>query len=94
VQINWSPRALQNLRHIRSYIARDNPAAARAVAQAIEDQANRLSRHPRRGTARPGGFREIVEPRYRYVVRYDLMPDDTAPMRVHILAIWHPKQAR
>ncbi|MBK1669980.1 hypothetical protein CKO28_18255 [Rhodovibrio sodomensis] len=98
MQIDWSPRALRNLRQVRVYIARENPAAARAVARAIdvaraiEDQVNRLRLHPRRGKARPGGFRETVEPRYRYVVRYDLLPDEPAPTRVHILSIWHPNR--
>lgn len=82
------------MRYIRVYIARDNPVAARVVAQAIESQVHRLSQYPKRGRLRSGGFREAVEPRYRYVIRYDLLPDGTAPTRVHILSIWHPKQAR
>ena len=94
MKIVWSPRALKDLRDIRGYIAREHPRAARTVAQAIERHADRLHEYPRRGRLRPGGFREAVEPRYRYVVRYDLLPDDTAPNRVHILSIWHPKQAR
>ena len=93
-QIHWSPRAIRDLRHVRAYVAPENPVAARAIADAIEVHVERLAAYPRLGHLQTGGFRELVEPRYRYVVRYDLLSDDATVTRVHILSLWHPKQAR
>jgi plasmid stabilization system protein ParE len=94
MRVTWSPRARCGLEAIQDFIGVDNPEAADRVENAVFSVTARLASYPRLGHLKRGGFREIVEPRYRYVVRYDLLPDETAPTRVHILSIWHPKQAR
>jgi plasmid stabilization system protein ParE len=38
VIIVWSPRAIEHLAHLRSYIARDNPNAAGRIAGALLDE--------------------------------------------------------
>jgi plasmid stabilization system protein ParE len=94
MRVTWSPEARRGLEAIQDFIGIDNPEAADRVENAVFRVAGRLAFYPRLGHLKSGGFREVVEPRYRYVVRYDLLPDDVTPKRVHILSIWHPKQAR
>jgi addiction module RelE/StbE family toxin len=70
-QIVWLLAALEDLRGIHGYIARDNPAAARRVIGAVRDQVKVLQAHPSMG--RPGrieGTRELVIGRYPYIVAY------------------------
>ena len=43
VNIVWSPRAIEHLAHLRSYIARDNPNAANRIASALLDAVERLT---------------------------------------------------
>jgi toxin ParE1/3/4 len=51
-QIVWLQAALEDLRGIHGYIARDNPAAARRVIGSVRDQVKALQAHPSMG--RPG----------------------------------------
>jgi plasmid stabilization system protein ParE len=94
MRVTWSPKARRDLEAVQEFIGFENPDAADRVENAVLDVTRRLSSYPRLGHVKKGGFREIVEAQYRYVVRYDLLPDDTTADRVHILSIWHPKQAR
>lgn len=87
--IEWSPRALRNIRAARAYIARDNPAAATAVTERIIQQVETLvTFSPRIG--RPGrldGTRELVVTRTPYVVVYSIGADE-----INILAVLHHAQ--
>jgi plasmid stabilization system protein ParE len=61
-----SPKALACLRHIRAYIAKDNPEAASRVAARLIPASDRLDFLPNRG--RPGrepGTRELPVRPYR-----------------------------
>lgn len=81
----WLAEALGDLRKIRDYIARDNPAAARRVLQAIKTEVDTLKEHP--GTGRPGRLattRELVVSRYPYIVAYRQVDAG-----VQILAVVH-----
>jgi toxin ParE1/3/4 len=51
MRVRWSETAFAELGEIRSYIAKDNPAAARAVVLRIEQVTTRLGRFPWMGSA-------------------------------------------
>jgi len=88
VIIVWSPRAIEHLTHLRSYIARDNPNAARRIADALLDAVERLADLPNLG--RPGrvaGTRELVVPGTRYVIPYRQRGD-----RLEVIAVFHGRQ--
>jgi len=73
MRIIWSPTALNDLTHVRSYIARQNPAAAANVAKAILEAVQNLTRYPSLG--RPGrlpGTRELVINRTPFIVPYSV----------------------
>lgn len=84
-RIAWLQAALEDLRGIHDYIARDNPAAARRVVGTIRDDVKILRDHPAIG--RPGridGTRELVVVRYPYIVAYR-----ESLAAVEILAVVH-----
>jgi toxin ParE1/3/4 len=87
-RIRWTTEAGGQFEGIVQYILKDNPEAARKVAQAILDRIEKLKDFPRFG--RPGeeveGTRELPCPPYVVVYR---LKDDVA----EILYIWHGAQA-
>lgn len=86
--IVWSPRAIEHLAHIRSYIARDNPNAANRIASTLLDAVERLAKLPNLGRpGRVGGTRERVVPGTRYVIPYRLRSD-----RLEVIAVFHGRQ--
>jgi len=94
MQVVWSARARRDLSAIQAFIAQDDPTAAERVETAVVALTRTLARHPYIGHRMSARVREVVERRYRYVVRYGFRPNETAPEAVIILSIWHPKQAR
>lgn len=69
--LRWHRQALEDLRGIYDYIARNSPAAARRVVATIREQADILREYPAIG--RPGrleGTRELVVSRYPYIIAY------------------------
>jgi toxin ParE1/3/4 len=83
--ILWSPTARGDLRHIRRYIAQDNPAAADSTVRRILRSVENLATFPQLG--RPGrlaGSRELVIPQTPFIVVY--AAQDQA---VEILAVIH-----
>ena len=86
--ISWSPRAIEHLTHLRSYIARDNPKAANRIAGTLLKAVERLAELPNLG--RPGrvaGTRELVVPGTPYVIPYRLRGD-----RLEVIAVFHARQ--
>ena len=86
--IVWSPRAIEHLAHLRSYIARDNPKAANRVATALINVVERLAELPNLG--RPGrvaGTRELVVQGTPYVIPYRVRGD-----RLEVIAVFHGRQ--
>lgn len=78
--IKYTESAKADLHGIRSYIARDNPLAARKAIQAIRDQVNVLL-----GTGRPGRIestRERVISGLPYIVCYAVTEDVVTVLRV------------
>jgi addiction module RelE/StbE family toxin len=88
VIIVWSPRAVEHLAQLRSYIARDNPTAATRIANTLLAAVERLAELPNRG--RPGrvaGTRELIVPGTPYVIPYRLRED-----RLEVIAVFHGRQ--
>ena len=69
--IRWTDLALEDLRTIRAYVARDDPAAARRLAGRLRAAVRRLADHPLSGRKVPempgSGHREIIVTPYRIV---------------------------
>jgi toxin ParE1/3/4 len=86
MQVRWSALAAQDLENIATYIKRDNPDAARRVAETLYAAAMSLDTMPARG--RPGripGTRELS--RAPYIIVYRIMAE-----AVEILRIYHSAQ--
>lgn len=88
MKVRWSPTAVSDLQSIRDYIARDNPSAARKVANRIKESIDRLSNFPLSGRAgRVPGTRELVIPGTSYIAAYTVQDDE-----VQIAAMLHGRQ--
>jgi addiction module RelE/StbE family toxin len=99
VKLTWSPLAIADREDIFFYIAADNPAAAVALDQRIQEKAALLIDYPRAGrVGRVEGTRELVAHRH-YILIYDVQ-DDRDRVRIlrvlHTARQWppHPKRAR
>ncbi len=71
MKIRWLNEALVDLVEIREYIAKDNPQAARNVANRIREAVDRLGGAPAMG--RPGrveGTRELIVPELPFIIPY------------------------
>jgi len=83
MKIKWHRLARQDLRHVRAYIARDNPKAAAKVAQRIRTAIERLPDNPALG--RPGRVidtRELVVTGTPYLVPYIVANDEIVILRI------------
>ena len=88
MRIRWTPDAVTDLENIVSYVQRERPSAASAVARTIIDAIASLTRFPNRG--RPGtvpGTRELVIPTLPYIVVYS-----STDQAVQLLHIFHTAQ--
>jgi toxin ParE1/3/4 len=88
MRIVWSRRALRHLRHLRDYIAQDNPDAAPRVAERLLASVELLAVHPDLG--RPGrvfGTRELVVPDTPCVIPYRVRG-----ARMELIAVFHGRQ--
>jgi toxin ParE1/3/4 len=88
-QIRWSVLAADDLDRICDRIERDNPDAARRVAQTIYGGCERLKNFPNIGRAstRMAGRRELVFPPLPYIVVYRV-----SESAVEISRIFHGAQ--
>lgn len=85
--LEWRPKASADLLEIVAYIAADNPAAAQALKNSIEEKVDALAEHPK--LYRPGrikGTRELVA-HPNYIVIYRL-----AGNVVDVLRVKHAKR--
>ena len=83
MRIRWLRTALRNLNDEATYIATEDPAAARLVVGRVIAAVNQLAEQP--GLGRPGrvaGTRELVVPRTRYLVPYRVRGDGIEILRV------------
>lgn len=86
-RVVWTRPALDDVRQIREYIARDSPRYARVVAERLFAAVERLRDHPLSGRVVPElaqpALREVIQPPYRIV--YRARPDRP----VEIIAVVH-----
>ncbi len=84
----WLKRALNDRDAQLDYIAKDNPLAAVAQGDHIDDQIDQLLQHPKMG--RPGrtqGTRELVISRTPFIVVYRIKGK-----RIELLRLLHGAQ--
>jgi plasmid stabilization system protein ParE len=83
MRVRWLRKALRNLDDEASYIAVDDPNAARLVVARVLEAVATLEREPALG--RPGrvpGTRELVVRKTRYLVPYRVRGDVIEILRV------------
>jgi toxin ParE1/3/4 len=87
--IVWLPIAVQDIIHIRTYIADEEPKSAQSIALRIDKAVNRLSAMPNLG--RPGRIsvtRALVVSTTPYLAVYRVQNN-----RVEILRVLHGRQS-
>lgn len=85
MKIAWTRLALNDLDHVRNYIASDKPAAAEDVIEAIARAVETLPAYPNLGrNGRVRGTKELVVVGTPFVIPYRIKKD-----RFEILAILH-----
>jgi plasmid stabilization system protein ParE len=92
-QIKWLKNALKNFDDELSYIASDDPVAARLVTRRITDAVSLLATQPAIG--RPGrisGTRELFVPKTRYLIPYRARRGVIEIMRVFHVSRRLPKR--
>jgi len=90
MRIRWLRKALRNLDEEATYIAADDPNAARLVIRRIFEAVDQLADQP--GAGRPGrvpGTRELVVRNTRYILPYRVRGDT-----VEILRVFHTSRRR
>lgn len=90
MELHWSTEAIRDREAIYDYIEADNPFAALALDELIEQKADRLRDHPglgRRG--RVQGTRELVA-HQNYILVYDVV--DEAVRVLHAARQWPPQK--
>ena len=83
MRVRWLRAALRNLDEEASYIAADEPRAARLVVARVLDAVTQLVEQP--GLGRPGrvpGTRELVVLKTRYLVPYRVKGETIEILRV------------
>jgi toxin ParE1/3/4 len=83
MRVRWLRTVLHNLDEEASYIATDDPAAARLVVARVLEAVAQLADQP--GLGRPGrvhSTRELVVARTRYIVPYRVKRDTVEILRV------------
>jgi toxin ParE1/3/4 len=83
MRVKWLRQALHNLDNIATYVAEDDPAAARDLVAEIEEVAGLLARHALLG--RPGripGTRELVIAGTPFILAYRVAADEVQILRV------------
>ncbi|MEI7932065.1 MAG: type II toxin-antitoxin system RelE/ParE family toxin [Alphaproteobacteria bacterium] len=71
MRVRWTKRALTDLSGLASYISIDNPRAALATWDRIDQRLERLGEHPELGRkGRIPGTRELIVTRTPYLVVY------------------------
>lgn len=85
MKLVWTEPARQDLREIFTYIAEENPHAARRLLDEIKERAVLLQDNPQIGRAgRVDGTRELVVAGTQYILPYRLKEQ-----QIQILAVFH-----
>ena len=89
MRVVWTDQAALDVERIASYIAQENPAAARRVARELLIVGDSLALFPYRGRrGRVLGTRELV------AISPDVIIDNVGADAVDILRVWHGAQDR
>jgi toxin ParE1/3/4 len=92
VKLIFDERALVDLENIYDWIAKDNPAAAKAVIERVFASVEHLATFPHMGHGgRDAGTFEWVVPRLPYIVVYEIHADRD---EVIVVAVVHGAQER
>lgn len=87
-RLAWSPAARFDLIDLRTFIAQDNPRAAKRFTNDIIDSVERLARFPTSGRVVPEfadpSLREIIRPPCRVVYRVN-----SKEKRIDIVRVWY-----
>ena len=92
--VRWRAQAVEDLRKIRRYIARDNPERAASFVIELRDKAELLSRHPEMGrTAGPGlpANMRVLVLHHNYLAYYRLVAAEGPVQRVEVLRVKHAR---
>jgi plasmid stabilization system protein ParE len=88
VRVDWAQPALDDLREVYEFIARDSPRYAQLTVERITDVAGRLARFPQLGQILPElphlVYRQMIVGAYRLIYR-----DDTERDRVVVMGVIH-----
>lgn len=88
MKVRWLDEAVLDLKAVREYIARDNPAAAAEVAERIRGAVRILTDYPAAGRAgRVPHTREVVGSGTPYILSYRIKAN-----AVEILRVLHAAQ--
>ncbi len=88
MKVRWLDEAVLDLKAVRAYVARDNPAAAAEVAQRIREAVRILAAYPAAGRAgRVPHTREVVVSGTPYILPYRIKANT-----VEILRVFHAAQ--
>ncbi|WP_152225427.1 type II toxin-antitoxin system RelE/ParE family toxin [Pseudomonas sp. SCB32] len=88
MRIEWLRKALRNLDDEATYIAQDNPAAARAFVIAVVADVERLALNPASGReGRVPGTREWAMTSHPYLIPYRIRDG-----RLQVLRIFHTRR--
>ncbi len=92
MQIRWLQAARETRRSQLAYIGKENPDAAKRLADLIDAQIMRLGDYPSVGRAgRDPGTRELVIPRTQFIAVYRITPTHIAILRLlHGAQQWPP----
>lgn len=84
MSVTWTGRALHDLESIRSYVAKDDPVAARRLVERLIEISRILVDHPHLG--RPGrvaGTRELIVSGTPYLIPYRVRDREVSILRVY-----------
>jgi toxin ParE1/3/4 len=83
MRVKWLRKALANLDAEATYIAIEDPAAARLVVERVLKAVNRLAEQPALGrSGRVPGTRELMVAKTRYIVPYRVRGENVEILRV------------
>ncbi len=87
----YSPRALDDLRRLVTFLAREDPSAARRSAAVIRSAVSMLAEHPLVGRVRHRDIRELVISfgKTGYLALYRFVPHRS---EVRVLGIRHQRE--
>jgi addiction module RelE/StbE family toxin len=90
MRVRWTTTAADDLAHIVEYIGKDNPVAARRVAQTIYQSIAGLRKFPNIGrVGLAENTRELTFPPWPYIAVYEIIDDQVQVLRIrHAAQDW------